>query len=216
VTTLIERMREELVRRHYAESTIRSYLHTIEDFRRYTHKRLDHLGPDDIRRYQVYLLEERQLNIGTASNYAAALRFFYVKTLKRPDLKEEMPYPLGVKQKRRLPVILSQNQRLPAVAARLPGRPNPFRGVEKSCAFKFSFAKVFLKVQARAKRLSSQGRNQCLSMRNHDYLRVSGCGQNQSRKRRQQVRVQAGFRLVQNHQLGWTWCKQGCDPEQKA
>ena len=108
MTTLIQRMREELVRRHYAESTIRSYLHTIEDFRRYTHKRLDHLGPDDIRRYQVYLLEERQLNIGTASNYAAALRFFYVKTLKRPDLKEEMPYLLGVKQKRRLPVILSQ------------------------------------------------------------------------------------------------------------
>ena len=108
------------------------------------------------------------------------------------------------------------NQRLPAVAARLPGRPNPFRGVEKSCAFKFSFAKVFLKVQARAKRLSSQGRNQCLSMRNHDYLRVSGCGQNQSRKRRQQLRVQAGFRLIQNHQLGWTWCKQGCDPEAES
>ncbi len=110
MTTLIQRMREELVRRHYAESTIRSYLHTIEDFRRFAQRRLDHLGPDDIRRYQVYLLEERKLDLGTASNYAAALRFFYVKTLKRPDLKEEMPYPLGVKHKRRLPVILSQEE----------------------------------------------------------------------------------------------------------
>jgi hypothetical protein len=44
VTTLIQRMREELVRRNYTESTIRSYLHTIEDFRRYAQKRLDHLG----------------------------------------------------------------------------------------------------------------------------------------------------------------------------
>jgi site-specific recombinase XerD len=103
-------MREELVRRNYSESTIRSYLHTIEDFRRFHGKRLDHLGPDDIRRYQVYLLEGRNLDIGTAANYAAGLRFFYLKTLKRPDLKGEMPYPLGVKQKRRLPVILSQEE----------------------------------------------------------------------------------------------------------
>src|ERR1700683_2458574 len=103
-------MREDLVRRNYAESTIRSYLHTIEDFRRYAQKRLDHLGPDDIRRYQVYLREERKLDIGTASNYVAALRFFYVKTLKRPSVKEDLPYPNGVKRKRRLPTILSQEE----------------------------------------------------------------------------------------------------------
>ena len=53
----MQRMREDLVRRNYAESTIRSYLHTLEDFRRYAQRRLDHLGPDDIRRYQVYLRE---------------------------------------------------------------------------------------------------------------------------------------------------------------
>jgi integrase/recombinase XerD len=110
VTVLIQRMREDLVRRNYAESTIRSYLHTIEDFRRYAQKRLDHLGPDDIRRYQVYLREERKLDVGTASNYVAALRFFYVKTLKRPYLKEDLPYPLGAKSKRRLPTILSQQE----------------------------------------------------------------------------------------------------------
>jgi hypothetical protein len=34
VTTLIQRMREDLVRRNCAGSTIRSYLHTLEDFRR--------------------------------------------------------------------------------------------------------------------------------------------------------------------------------------
>ena len=110
MTTLMQRMREDLVRRNYAESTIRSYLHTLEDFRRYAQKRLDHLGPDDIRRYQVYLREERKLDIGTASNYVAALRFFYVKTLKRPSVKEDLPYPHGVKRKRRLPTILSQEE----------------------------------------------------------------------------------------------------------
>jgi hypothetical protein len=64
VTTLIQRMREELVRRNYAETTTRSYLQVIEDFRRYAQKRLDHLMPDDIRRYQIYLLEERKLGVG--------------------------------------------------------------------------------------------------------------------------------------------------------
>jgi integrase/recombinase XerD len=93
VTTLIQRMREELVRRNYANTTIRSYLQAIEDFRRYVGKRLDQLGPHDIRRYQVHLLENRKLGVGTVANHIAALRFFYVKTLKRHAMKEDLPYP---------------------------------------------------------------------------------------------------------------------------
>ena len=110
MTTLIQRMREELVRRNYTESTIRSYLHTIEDFRRYAQKRLGHLGPDNIGRYQVYLREERKLDFGTAGSCVAALRFFYVKTLKRPHAKEDLPYTNGAKRKRRLATILSEEE----------------------------------------------------------------------------------------------------------
>jgi integrase/recombinase XerD len=65
VTTLVQRMHEELVRRNCAETTIRMCLKVIEDFRRYVDKRLDQLGPDDIRRYQVHLLEGRKLGVGT-------------------------------------------------------------------------------------------------------------------------------------------------------
>jgi hypothetical protein len=50
VTKFLERMREELVRRNYAASTISSYLRIVEDFHQYAGKRLDHLGPDDLRR----------------------------------------------------------------------------------------------------------------------------------------------------------------------
>ena len=50
VTKLIQRMREELVRRNYPESTMRTYLQVVEDFRRYSQTRLDQRGPDDIRR----------------------------------------------------------------------------------------------------------------------------------------------------------------------
>jgi len=110
VTKLIQRMREELVRRNYAQTTIRSYLQTIEDFRRFAHKRLDHLGQDDIRKYQVHLLEERKLGVGTVAYHVAALRFFYVRTLKRPAMKEDLPYPNAPRHTRRLPTILTPEE----------------------------------------------------------------------------------------------------------
>lgn len=107
MTILLQRMREELVRRTYSETTIRSYLHAVEAFRQHMGKRLDHLGPDDLRRYQVYLLEDRKLANGTVVIQISALRFFYIKVLKRRDMKEDLPYP---KRLKRLPVVLSQEE----------------------------------------------------------------------------------------------------------
>ena len=107
MTILLQRMREELVRRNYAATTIRSYLHAVEAFRQHMRKRLDHLGPDDLRRYQVYLLEDRKLANGTVVIQISALRFFYIKVLKRRDMKEDLPYP---KRLKRLPVVLSPEE----------------------------------------------------------------------------------------------------------
>jgi hypothetical protein len=56
VTVLTQRMPEELVRRNYAATTVRSCLMTVEEFRRYSKKRLDHLGPDDTREVCLRLL----------------------------------------------------------------------------------------------------------------------------------------------------------------
>ena len=108
MTKLIQRMREELVRRNFAESTMRTYLQVVEDFRRYAPTRLDRRRPDDIRRYQVHLLEERKLGVGTVVSHIAALRFFYLRTLKRPAMKEDLPYPN--RQRLRLPTILTQEE----------------------------------------------------------------------------------------------------------
>jgi Phage integrase, N-terminal SAM-like domain len=48
VTILIERMREELVRRNYAATTIHSYLKAVEHFRTHVDTPIDEVGPDDI------------------------------------------------------------------------------------------------------------------------------------------------------------------------
>ncbi len=107
MTILTQRMREELVRRNYAETTIRTYLLSVEQFREYARKRLDHLGPDDMRRYQAYLLENKKLAVGTVVLQVSALRFLYVKVLGRRDMKQELPYP---KHRKRLPTILSPDE----------------------------------------------------------------------------------------------------------
>src|ERR1039457_1660068 len=107
VTTLIQRMREELVRRNYAATTIQSYLKAVEHFQEHIKAPLDQLGPDDIRSYHAHLLENRKLAVNTVVVNVCALRFLYIKVLKRRDMKEDLPYP---KQRQQLPVILSPGE----------------------------------------------------------------------------------------------------------
>ena len=107
MTQLQQQLHDELVRRNYAPTTRQSYLRIVHGFHRHAGRPLDQIDPDDLRRYQVYLLDERKLAVGTVVNEIAALRFFYLRVLKRRDMKEELPYP---KRPKRLPVVLSQEE----------------------------------------------------------------------------------------------------------
>jgi len=107
VTKLLQRLHDELVRRHYATTTRASYLRVVKAFHRRSGGRLDRVGPDDLRRYQIYLLEERKLAVGTVVAEIAALRFFFLRVLKRRNMKEDLPYP---KRRKRLPVVLSPEE----------------------------------------------------------------------------------------------------------
>ena len=85
MTNLRKRMLEELQRRNYSPSTIRGYLHAVEQFAKHFGKSPDKLGPDEFRSYQAYLLAERKLAVGSVVARVAALRFFFVRTLKRRE-----------------------------------------------------------------------------------------------------------------------------------
>src|ERR1700739_3478039 len=100
-------MLEELERRNYSAGTTRSYLRFVERFAQHFGKSPDKLGPDHLRTYQAYLLRERKLCPGTVENHVAALRFFFVRTLRRHEFREFLPYP---KSARKLPSILSQEE----------------------------------------------------------------------------------------------------------
>jgi len=100
-------MLEELPRRNFTDSTKRAYLRIIEEFARYFHRSPDQLGPGHIRAYIAHLFSDRKLSDNSVNQTVGALRFFFIKFLKRPWRVEETPYP---KKRFRLPVILSQDE----------------------------------------------------------------------------------------------------------
>ena len=104
MTHLRQAMLEELHRRNYAASTIAYYIHNVEQFARFFKRAPDRLTPAHLRTYQVYLLRERKLAPRTVRLHVCAIRFFFVKTLKRRYSLDDTPYP---KAPRRLPKILS-------------------------------------------------------------------------------------------------------------
>ena len=110
MTHLRKMMLEESERRNYTPATIRHYVRFVEEFAQHFGKSPDKLGPDHLRSYQAYLLKERKLARRSVENHVAALRFFFVRTLKR----------------HRVPRVSALSQGAPAAARHPePGRSGP-------------------------------------------------------------------------------------------
>lgn len=107
MTHLRQIMLEELRCRNYAQTTIDCYIGTVAHFSRYFNRPPDQLGTEHIREYQAALFTKFKLAPNTVNQRLAALRFFYVKTLKKGWSAAETPYPKKVLN---LPMILSQEE----------------------------------------------------------------------------------------------------------
>jgi integrase/recombinase XerD len=107
MTALRKRMLEELQRRNYSPTTIRAYLHAVETFARHFGKSPDKLDQEHLRQYQLHLLHDRKFTVGTIVSTIAALRFFFVRVLRRPYREIDLVYP---KRPERLPTVLSQEE----------------------------------------------------------------------------------------------------------
>jgi integrase/recombinase XerD len=117
MTELRKRMTEDLRLRNYSDHTILIYTNTVADFARYFHKSPDKMGSEEIRQYQLYLLDERKLAWSTFVQRTAALKFFYTRTLKQNWFVQEVAKP---KVRRALPTVLSREE----VTALLDATPN--------------------------------------------------------------------------------------------
>src|SRR5580692_5594704 len=100
-------MLEELQRRNYSHRTATTYVRIVRDFAEYFHQPPDKLGPEQIRQYQAHLFQAKKLAPATVSQYVSALRFLFVKTLRRHFLAEYIPFP---KSRKRLPTVLSPEE----------------------------------------------------------------------------------------------------------
>jgi integrase/recombinase XerD len=93
MTELWQLMLEELRLRNFSPQTIRAYTATVADFARYFHQSPTQLGPEQVRRYQLYLLNEKKLAWQTLQVRMAALKFLYTRTLKQTWFDSEVAKP---------------------------------------------------------------------------------------------------------------------------
>ena len=108
MTSLRQRMLEDMQVRRLSPFTQRAYVETVARFARYFDRSPDRLGPEQIRAYQVYLATERGLATSSLLVAVSALRFLYRVTLrKRWSFDDVIPAP---KKPQSLPVVLSPQE----------------------------------------------------------------------------------------------------------
>lgn len=110
-------MIEDMSLRKLAPRTQSGYLRAIKNFTRFLGRPPDTATAEDLRRYQLHIVERGISNI-TLNATITALRFFFVVTLDHGELMAKMS---SVREPRKLPVILSREEvaRLIACAGNL-------------------------------------------------------------------------------------------------
>jgi len=108
MTTLRQRMTEDMQIRNLSVHTQTSYKQQVRQFARYFNKSPELLGPEEIRTYKIYLTNERKLATSSILIAIAALRFLYKVTLKKDwRFDDIIPAP---KKPQTLPVVLSPEE----------------------------------------------------------------------------------------------------------
>ena len=108
MTSLRQRLIEDMQIRNLAVNTQESYIQQVSLFARHFKKSPELLGPEQIRAYQLYMTNEKKLSTGSIIVAISALRFIYRVTLKKDwSFADIIPAP---KNPQKLPVILSPEE----------------------------------------------------------------------------------------------------------
>ena len=107
MTSLRQRMLEDLRIRNYAPSTVTCYVRAVAQFAKHFNQSPDHLGPEQIRSWQLYLLDEKGFKLPSYIQAISGLRFFYRTTLNSRIDIDRIPLP---RYESKLPVILSKEE----------------------------------------------------------------------------------------------------------
>ncbi len=101
------RMLEDMQIRNFALGTQQAYIKAVAAFARYFNRSPDQLGPEEIRTYQVHLVQQKETGYGVLNTLVCGLRFFYHTTLDKDWRIDLIPFP---KREKKLPVVLSATE----------------------------------------------------------------------------------------------------------
>ena len=103
---ITRRLAEDMLIRNMAPATIDAYTFHVRRFADFIQKPLDRVTREDVRTFQLHLIESRRLSYSTFNQAVCALRFYYRHT-------EPMPWPVTAvpfgKRPKQLPTVLSRH-----------------------------------------------------------------------------------------------------------
>ena len=103
----IQRMADDMKLRNFAQSTIDAYTYHVSKFCQYFGKQAEHLGPEEIREYQLYLVKEKKASWSSFNQAVCGLRFLYQVTLGRPWTVKHIPFG---KRPKKIPAVLGDEE----------------------------------------------------------------------------------------------------------
>jgi integrase/recombinase XerD len=107
MTPLRQRLLEDLQLRNYAPKTIACYVLHVAQFARHFGRSPELLGADEIRAWQLHLLQVKRASWSAYNQASCALRFFYGTCLGQTELLKAIPYG---KRAKTLPAVLSRDE----------------------------------------------------------------------------------------------------------
>ncbi len=106
ISPLRQRMIDDMTARRFKEKVQKDYVRHVRTFAAFLGRSPDTATSEDLRRFQLHMAKQ-QIGAPTINSAIAALRFFFIVTLERPDLVRPLR---TVSEPRRAPVVLSQEE----------------------------------------------------------------------------------------------------------
>ena len=107
MTPLRQRMIQDMQLRNLSTQTQRAYLHYITGLARFYQTSPEHLSLEEIREYQLYMINQRRYSPESVNHFVAAAKFLYYVTLETPWPEGALP---RCRVPHRLPVVLSPTE----------------------------------------------------------------------------------------------------------
>ena len=106
ISPLRQRLIDDMTARRFKEKVQKDYVRHVRRFATFLGRSPDTATSEDLRRYQLHMAQQ-QVSPWSINSAIAALRFFFIVTLERPNLVRPLRL---VTEPRKTPIVLSQEE----------------------------------------------------------------------------------------------------------